>query len=157
YPTSTRELLELYNKHSYRRIKIVGYNNGVVHFGHSYPGKTVVSTVRCNRTARVHGGRGTFDAGVTLREAVAVAGAAGKEFHVLPNYSYVSIGTAFFVPIHGSASEYSTLGETIDRVLLYDPVADRLVSARRDDPAFAGYIYNMNRDCLLLRVRVRLK
>ena len=33
-------------------IKVVGYNNGVVHFGHRYPGKTIVSTVGCNRVAR---------------------------------------------------------------------------------------------------------
>ncbi|OAI54599.1 hypothetical protein AYO44_03395 [Planctomycetaceae bacterium SCGC AG-212-F19] len=157
YPTSTRELLELYNKYSYRWVKIVGYNNGVVHFGHSYPGKTVVSTVRCNHKARVRGDVGVFDAGVTLRQAIDVVGLAGKEFHVLPNYSYVSVGTAFFVPIHGSASAYSTLGDTIDRVLLYDPAEDRFVSARRDDPAFGRYIYNLQRDCLVLRLRFRLK
>lgn len=157
YPASYRELLELYNKYSYRHVKIVGYNNGVVHFGQSYPGKTVVSTIRCNQTARVCRSVGTFDAGATLHQAIDVVGRSGKEFYVLPNYSYVSVGTAFFVPIHGSASDYSTLGDTIDRVLLYDPAEDRLVSARRDDPAFSECIYNLRRDCLLLRLRFRLK
>lgn len=157
YPTSPRELLELYNKYSYPHVKVVGYNNGVVHFGQSFPGKTVIATVHCNQTARVRGKVGTFDAGVTLRQAIEAAGQAGKQFHVLPNYSYVSIGTAFFVPIHGSASEFSTLGDTIEGVLLYDPAADRFVSARRDEPTFNEYIYNLRRDCLLLRLRVRLK
>ncbi len=157
YPGSNRELLELYNKYSYRHVKIVGYNNGVVHFGQSHPSKTIVSTIRCNQKARTRGSVGIFDAGVTLRQAIDVVGLAGKEFRVLPNYSYVSVGTAFFVPIHGSASEYSTLGDTIDRVLLYDPAEDRFISARRDDPAFRDSIYNQQRDCLLLRLRFRLK
>ena len=30
-------------------VRVVGYNNGVNHFGHRYPGKTIVSTVRCRR------------------------------------------------------------------------------------------------------------
>lgn len=156
-PTSARELLELYNKYSYRRVKIVGYNNGVRHFGHRYPGRTVISTVRCNQTARVSGNIGTFDGGVTLRQAIEAAGRVRKEFHVLPNYSYVSVGTAFFIPIHGSASEYSTLADTIERALLYDPVEDRFVSARRGDAEFRQCIYNARRDFLLLRLRVRLK
>jgi hypothetical protein len=117
YPASNRELLALYNPYNYRYVKIVGYNNGVVHFGHQYPGRTVVSTVRCNHVARIQAETATFDAGVTIRQAVEVLGRVGKELHVLPNYSYVSLGTAFFVPIHGSASEFSTLGDTIDRVL----------------------------------------
>jgi hypothetical protein len=157
YPTSNRELLELYNKYSYRHVKIVGYNNGVVHFGQGYPGKTVVSTIRCNQVARLRGDVGQFDAGVTLRQAIDVVSQGGKEFHVLPNYSYVSVGTSFFIPIHGSASEHSTLGDTIERVLVYDPAEDRFISARRDDPEFGEYIYNLRRDCLLLRLQFQLK
>src|SRR5262249_2041832 len=48
-PRTRRELLALYNPYSYRHVKIVGYNNGVVHFGQRFPGKTVVSTVGCNQ------------------------------------------------------------------------------------------------------------
>ena len=115
HPRSNRELLELYNKYSYHHVKIVGYNNGIVHFGQGHPGKTVVSTIRCNQVARLRGNVGQFDAGVTLRQAIDVVSQGGKEFHVLPNYSYVSVGTSFYIPIHGSASEYSTLGDTIER------------------------------------------
>src|SRR5262249_40180075 len=140
-----------------RHVKVVGYNNGVVHFGHQYPGRTVVSTVRCNHVARVNGAAATFDAGVTIRQATQVLGQAGKELHVVPNYSYVSLGTSFFIPIHGSASEFSTLGDTIERVLLYDPTEDRFLGGKRNAPAFQGNFYNLDRALLLLRLRVRVK
>src|SRR5262249_5844123 len=42
YPRTRSELLELYNPYTYRHVKIVGYNNGVVHFGQRFPRKTVV-------------------------------------------------------------------------------------------------------------------
>ena len=38
-----------------------------------------------------------------------------RELPVLPNYSYVSLGTSYFVPIHGSASKFSTIAETIEK------------------------------------------
>jgi hypothetical protein len=155
-PRSLSELLALFNKYNYRHIKIVGYNNGVVHFGQRHPGKTVVSTVGCKR-ARVRGSRAVFDAGVTIRQAMDALRPCGKELPVLPNYSYVSLGTAFFVPIHGSASQESTIADTIEKVILYDPVQDRLVTARRQDAAFGHYLYNLSADVLLLRLRLRTK
>ena len=157
HPQSVQELLALYNKYSYRSVKIVGYNNGVVHFGHGYPGKTIVSTIRCNRVARVKGNLARFDGGVTIREAMEVLGKEGKELPVIPNYSYVSMGTAYFIPIHGSASSYSTIGETIEKVLLYDPAIDRFLAATRKDVAFGHYMYNLSADVLLLRLTVRVK
>ena len=156
-PQSMRELLALYNPYNYRHVKLVGYNNGVVHFGHRYPEKTVVSTVKCNRIARVKGEVATFDTGVTIRQAMDVLGITGKELHVLPNYSYVSLGTSYFIPIHGSASQYCTVGETIDQVLLYDPVEDRFLAPTRQDPAFGHYMYNLSADVLLLRLSLRVK
>jgi hypothetical protein len=157
YPTSAGELLALYNPHNYRHVKIVGYNNGIVHFGQRHPCRTVVSTIRCNRVARVVGRTATFDAGVTIRQAVDVLSRAGKEFYVLPNYSFVSLGTAFFIPIHGSASEFSTLGDTIEKVLLYDPVTDRFITAARGRSAFEEAMYDLGRDVLLLRLTLRVK
>ena len=56
-----------------------------------------------------------------------------QELYVVPNYSYVCLGTSFFVPIHGSAVDYSTVADTICRVVLYDPDSDRIISAARDD------------------------
>jgi hypothetical protein len=156
-PESPRELLALYNRYSYRHVKIVGYNNGVIHFGHQYPGKTIVSTIRCSRIAWLEGDRMKLDAGTTIRKAVDALAGAGKEMYVVPNYSYVSVGTSFFVPIHGSASDFCTVADTIDRVLLYDPVEDRLVSAKRNTPAFGHYLYNLGRDALLLRLTLRVK
>ncbi len=157
YPRSPRELLALYNKYSYPHVKIVGYNNGVIHFGHRYPDKTLVSTLHCNRVAWIKGQRVKLDAGTTVRKAVEILAQAGKELYVVPNYSYVSVGTSFFVPIHGSASDFCTMADTIDRVLLYDPVADRLVSAKRNSPAFQRYLYNLKRDILLLRLTLCVK
>src|SRR5262249_24822637 len=64
-PRSLSELLALYNRHNYRHVKVVGYNNGVIHFGHRYPGKTVVSTVYCNRVARTGDDEMRADCGAT--------------------------------------------------------------------------------------------
>src|SRR4029077_11255678 len=125
-PRSLAELLAIYNPYNYRHVKVVGYNNGVVHFGQRHPGKTVLSTVGCNRV-RVHQSVALCDAGVTVRQATDALRPRGQELPVLPNYSYVTLGTAFFVPIHGSASQCSTIGDTIEKVVLYDPVRDRLV------------------------------
>ena len=156
-PASVRELLTLYNKYNHRHVKIVGYNNGVVHFGQRYPGKTVVSTVDCRRVSRLKGNRARFDSGVTIRQAMEFLQAEGKELHVVPNYSYVSIGTAFFIPIHGSASDYCTVAETIEKVLLFDPVKDSFIVATRTDAAFGEYVYNLSADVLLLRLTLRVK
>jgi hypothetical protein len=157
HPTSTAELLAVYNKYNHRHVKIVGYNNGVVHFGQQFPDKTVVATVGCSKVARVNCRLATFDSGVTVRQGIDVLGRVGKEFYVVPNYSYVSLGTSFFIPIHGSASEYSTMGDTIEKVLLYDPVQDRFVTARRNDDAFGDYMYDLGRPALLLRLHMRVK
>jgi hypothetical protein len=156
-PRSIHELLTLYNKYNYRHVKVVGYNNGVVHFGQHYPGKTVVSTVRCNQRARVRGPVAEFDTGVTIRQAMDVLRRTGQELPVLPNYSYVSLGTSFFIPIHGSASKFTTIGETIEKVVLYDPAQDRFLVAKRDDPAFGHYMYNLAAEVLLLRLRLQTK
>ena len=129
-PTSMQELLALCNPYNIRHVKVVGYNNGVLHFGHRYPGRTLVSTLHCDRRARVRGDLAQFDCGVTIRRAMDVLGAKGKELHVLPNYSYGSVGTAFFVPIHVSATQYRTVAETIETAILYDPAEDRVFAAR---------------------------
>ena len=156
-PSSMSELLALYNRYNYRYVKVVGYNNGAVHFGQKHPGRTVVTTVRCNARARVVGSVGQFDAGATVRQAIEVLVRSGKELYVLPNYSYVCLGTSLFVPIHGSSSDFSTLGDTITRVLLYDPIVDGFVRARRDDPAFAECAYNLTKPAVLLRLSLRVK
>jgi hypothetical protein len=156
-PGSLRELLALYNPHNHRHVKVVGYNNGVVHFGQKFPGRTVVPTTACGRLAQLEGELGAFDAGVTVRRAMDTLAPHGRELHVLPNYSYVSLGTAFFIPIHGSASTFSTIADTIERVLLYDPAADRCILARRGEPAFGRYLYNLAADVLLLRLWLRTK
>jgi hypothetical protein len=156
-PGSLRELLALYNPYNCRHVKVVGYNNGVIHFGHRYPGRTVVSTVRCNRLRRVGPDGLKADCGATVRQALDFLAGTGQELCVIPNYSYVCLGTAFFVPIHGSAADFSTVADTITRVVLYDRVDDRLVVARRDDPAFREAVYNLKADVLLLRISLRVK
>jgi hypothetical protein len=76
---------------------------------------------------------------------------------VIPNYSYVCLGTAFFVPIHGSAADFSSVAETITRVVLFDPVHDRLIMAKRDDPAFQEHVYNPGSALVLLTLDLRIK
>lgn len=156
-PGSFDELLALDNPYNYRHVKVVGYNNGVVHFGHRYPGKTVVSTVRCNRVAQAGDALLRADCGATVRRALDFLAGTGQELPVVPNYSYVALGTAFFVPIHGSAADCSTIADTIARAVLYDPVRDRIFDVTRDDPLFREYVYNLDADVLLLELYLRLK
>jgi hypothetical protein len=156
-PRSVREMLALYNKYNFKHLKVVGYNNGVVHFGQRHPGKTVLSTVCCNQRARVKGILAEVDAGVTVRQARDLLDKHGRELPVLPNYSYVALGTSFFVPIHGSASDFTTIAETIQKVILYDPVKDRILAATRQDPVFGQFLYNLSADVLLLRLQIQTK
>jgi len=156
-PTTRLELLQLANPYNFQHIQIAGYNNGVVHFGWRFPGKTIVLTRQAGKQAVLNGNLIKADAGVTLNQAVQTAKTGGKEFFVLPNYSYVSIGTAFFVPIHGSGSEVSTLGESIEKVTFYDPALDCIRSLKRSDPEFAETIYNREKPLLLLRLYVRVR
>jgi hypothetical protein len=156
-PGSFRELLALCNRHNHRHVKVVGYNNGVVHFGQRFPGRTVVSTVRLNRVVRTGPDVIRADCGVTVRQALAFLAADGQELPVIPNYSYVCLGTAFFVPIHGSAADFSCVAETITRVVLYDPVSERLIVATRDEAAFRDNVYDMKSGMVLLRLDLRVR
>jgi len=156
-PASFRELLSLYNPYNFGHVKVVGYNNGVVHFGHAHPGKTIVSTVNCQRIVRRADDRLTVDCGATIRQAAEFLASLDRELPVIPNYSYVCLGTAFFVPIHGSASDVTTVAETITRVVLYDPALDRLLVADREDAAFREHLYRPDTAVLLLRLHCRVK
>jgi hypothetical protein len=66
-------------------------------------------------------------------------------------------GDARIAGVRDSASDFCTLADTIDHVLLYDPIEDHLVSAKRNSPAFQHYLYNLDRDVLLLRLTLRIK
>jgi hypothetical protein len=155
-PRSIRELLELYNSYNSRHVKVVGYNNGVVHFGQRHPGKTIISTVGCNRVANVGPDLLAADCGATVRKAMDFLAGTGRELPVVPNYSYVCLGTAFFVPIHGSAASFSTIADTIVRAVLYDPAFNQLIAATRDEPAFRDHLYDMSADVLLLRLYLQV-
>jgi hypothetical protein len=156
-PASLRDLIALCNRYNCGHVKVVGYNNGVVHFGHRYPGKTIVSTVGCNRARLVANDRLKADCGTTVRQARNLLAAFDRALPVMPNYSYVCLGTAFFVPIHGSASDFSTIADTITRVLLYDPRRDRLIVADRDQPGFGDSLYDMQANVLVLRIYLQVK
>lgn len=156
-PRSLHELRALCHPANARHVKVVGYNHGVNHFGHAYPARTVVSTVRLNRVRKSAPDRIRADAGATVRKALDVLAATDQTLFVVPNFSYVCLGTAYFVPIHGSAADYSCLAETITKVLLYDPAADRLVAAASDEPAFGEHVYNLRSGAVLLRLEVRVK
>jgi hypothetical protein len=156
-PRSLRELVSLCHAGNIRCVRVVGYNNGVNHFGHRYPGKTIVSTVRCRRTVRAGRGRLRADCGATVHDAMVRLAEGGEELYVVPNYSYVCLGTAFFVPIHGSAVDYATVADTITRVVLYDPERDRIVSAARHDRDFVENVYNLRSPAVVLRLYLRAR
>jgi hypothetical protein len=156
-PRSMRELLSLCHRGNIDRVKVVGYNNGVNHFGHRYPGRTIVSTVRCHRTVHAGPGKLKADCGATVRDARDYLGGRGEELYVVPNYSYVALGTAYFVPIHGSAVDYSTVADTVCRVVLYDPDRDRIVSATRHESAFGENVYNLQSRVVVLRLYLLTK
>jgi hypothetical protein len=151
-PRSIRELVSLCHRANIDHVRVVGYNNGVNHFGHRHAGKTIVSTVRCGRTAHAGPGKLKADCGATIRAARDYLAGRGEELYVCPNYSYVSVGTAYFVPIHGSAVDYSTVADTAFRVILYDPDRDRIISAERHDNAFKENIYNLRSRVVVLRL-----
>jgi hypothetical protein len=156
-PQSVAELLSLCHPVNRRHIALAGYNTGVVHFGWKYPGCTVVRTIGSGRQIRV--GRGTIiaDAGILLKRAIRELRDKSQEFFVVPNYSYVSLGTAFMVPVHGSGSEVSTLGETIEQVSAYDPSQDKIVRLRRGDDQFGRCLYNPASGLIVLRLRMRVR
>ena len=156
-PKSVEELLSLYNPYNFHHIAIAGYNTGVVHFGWKYPGKTVVKTIDTGKCIRTHSNKIDVDAGVTLKRTINKLNQVNRELYVLPNYSYISMGTIFFVPVHGSGSEVSTLGDTLAKVLLYDPQADCFLRVQRGDSRFQQYMYNTSCPLLVLRLSFSIR
>ena len=156
-PTSETELLSLCNQHNRPHVAICGYNNGVNHFGWKHDGKTIVPTVESGDTIKVDGNSVTVDAGVTLKQAITALRVEDREFYVVPNYSYIAMGTVFFVPVHGSGSEVSTLGDTIEWVRLYDPETNTIIEANREDELFRDSMYNMQSPLVLLQLRLRVR
>lgn len=156
-PQSADELLSLYNPLNQSGVALAGYNTGVTHFGWKYPGKTVVRTTSTGRLVRIRERTVTVDAGVLLKRVIGELRAQGKELFVVPNYSYISLGTTFMVPVHGSGSEVSTLGDSIESVLAYDPTSDEFVRLRRGDERFGRCMYNPTSGLLVLRLTLRIR
>ena len=179
-PRSVRELISLYNRHNCRDVQIAGYNNGVNHFGWKYPDRTVVLTTSIPGEVRLATdlsatleGRGnpdatsakdesepellTVDSGLTLNYCIKELNKLQREFYVVPNYSWISMGTLFFVPVHGSGSRVSTLGDTIERVVLFDGEIEKFIEAERGDDLFRDVMYDRDRCWLLLKLSLRVK
>ena len=107
--------------------------------------------------AAVSGTHFTVDAGLTLKHCIQELNKVDREFYVVPNYSWISMGTLYFVPVHGSGSHVSTLGDTIEDVLLYDGETEEFIFARRGDKLFRDAMYDTSRHRLLLRLTLRVK
>ncbi len=121
-PASFRELLALYNPYNYRHVKVVGYNNGVNHFGHRYPGKTVVSTVHCNRIVRAGPDSIKADCGATVRKALRFPAPAearnSTSSRTTPTSAWGPPSSfRFMAPPRTSPASR----DTITKVVLYDP------------------------------------
>ncbi len=154
-PKSNPELLRLYHPWNRQYLQTVGMNIGVRHFGWTFPHRTLVQTTtlpQCNRWSE---GRFKVNAGSPLKHCVEFLRTRNEQLLVVPNFTWVSAGTAFFVPIHGSASSVSTLGQSIESVLLFDGDSRRFVRARRGDGLFESLMYRQERLLVLLRAEFR--
>ncbi|MEM6821046.1 MAG: FAD-binding protein [Verrucomicrobiota bacterium] len=157
FPTSEEEVLSLCNPHNFEDVKVVGYNNGINHYGRSYPGKTVICTVCFNKILFVSEDEVNVQAGVTFRGIYEALKPDKKTLHVVPNYSYISAGSAFFIPVHGSTRKFSSLGETISEVTFYNVSEDEIVTLREDSEAFKETIYDLSRPIVVLRLAIKIK
>lgn len=156
-PSSMRELLSLVNKYNLKYVKVVGYNNGVNHLGYRYPEKTVISTVNCDRIIRISENIIKVDCGTTILKVLNFLRSKQQEIYAIPNYSHISIGTAFFVPIHGNALDYTTIAESIVKVVLYDPKEEKFIVTSRLEKTFQNYIFNTTSQVILLRLYLEVK
>ncbi|HCP11546.1 MAG TPA: hypothetical protein DIT89_04365 [Planctomycetaceae bacterium] len=154
-PRSARELLEIYNRWSWPDLQLAGWNNGVVHFGWKFPGRTVVSTSASGRCLRPGTESVTVDGGLPLKQVLLALQKVGRSLPVVPNFSWISMGTAFFVPVHGSGCRVSTLGQTVVRALVYDAAENRLLRLHRRDSEFRRMMYDRSRPLLLLRMTLQ--
>ncbi len=152
-PRSMRELLSLCHRRNIDHVRVVGYNNGVDPFRPSPPGKDD----RLHDPLPPNGSRRPAYAQGGLRgDGAQCPGLPGHE-SIRNSTSFqitlmCALGTSFFVPIHGSAVDYSTVADTICRVVLYDPDSDRIISAARDDAAFREHVYNQQSRVVVLRL-----
>lgn len=153
-PQSETDLLALCHQFNRQHVAVCGYNNGVNHFGWQHPHKTIIPTVGSQQqlTIDTKKNRLIVDAGFTLRECRQRLAACSRQFYVVPNYSYIAMGTIFFVPVHGSGSEVSTLGDTIESVRLWDPNSHTVVDAHRGDALFADTMYHPGSDLIVLQL-----
>lgn len=156
-PHSEKELISLCNRHNIRHLAVCGYNNGVNHFGWTYRDRTVVPTIQSGSTIDISENHVVVDAGIVLKDCISALAVAGKELYVVPNYSYISMGTTFFVPVHGSGTEVTTLGDTIDYIRLYDPITDEIIESARGEKLFLDTMYNMQSGYVLLQLRLRIR
>ena len=156
-PRSQSELLSLCNPENLRHIVICGHNNGINHFGWRFPGRTAIPTTDSGQQIDIQSDSVLVDAGITLKRCADALDEADKQLPVMPNFSYIGVGTAFFVPIHGSGSAVSTLGDAIEWVRMFDCCEQRVVEASRNEPLFRQAMYDRNGDRVLLQLRIRIQ
>ncbi|MBL8819842.1 MAG: hypothetical protein JNL58_27705 [Planctomyces sp.] len=154
-PTSHSDLLRLYNPWNRTTLQTVGMNIGVRHFGWLFPGKTLVQTTGIRPAMRRSRQLLRVSAGAILKYCVQFLRAHHEQLLVVPNFTWISAGTSFFVPIHGSGSTVSTLGESIVSVLMFDGQQRRFIRAQRGDGRFEELMYRPDPLLLLLRMQFR--
>ena len=138
--------------------RVVGYNNGVIHFGHRYPGKTIVSTVRCRRPSATGRGRLKADCGATVREALDFLAASRRGTLRRPELLLRLPGDRLL-----------RADPRVGRRLLHGGGHDRpgrplrpgaaIGSSRpsRDEPAFIEHVYNLRSRVVVLRLYLLAK
>ncbi len=154
-PTSHSDLLRLYNPWNRTTLQTVGMNIGVRHFGWIFPGKTLIQTTGIHPAMRRSKGALRVTAGAVLRHCVQFLRGHREQLLVVPNFTWISAGTSFFVPIHGSGSTVSTLGDSVVSVLMFDGQHRRFIRAQRGDGRFEELMYRPDSLLVLLRLQFR--
>ncbi|MEZ6069200.1 MAG: hypothetical protein R3C10_02780 [Pirellulales bacterium] len=155
-PTSVDELLSLYHPWNAAHVVIAGYNTGVTHFGWRFAGKTVVKTTGCARRVRIGASHVDVDAGTTLKRLCGSLADAGRELYVMPNYSYVSVGTA--VRADPRVGQRGVDAGRNDRTRVAVRRRGRTAWSRRGgDGRFERYMYDAQGGVVALRLRLRVR
>lgn len=95
---------------------------------HHHRNLTKISGVAEDGTCRLQ-------AGVTFAAALKALRAQNRTLALLPNYSYVTLGAALAVPLHGMNAKCPTMAAVVERMDLIDLRTGRLKKLRSREEA----------------------
>ena len=125
-PSSERELRSFFN---HRSNKVIVVGGGAIReiFGLRTRERIVVSTRNLTQISGVaEDGTCRLQAGVTFAAALRSLRGQDRTLALLPNYSYVTLGAALAVPLHGMNAKCPTMAAVVERMSLIDLRTGRL-------------------------------